>query len=57
MPGHGKLTTPVQIDSDLARPITVNVNLLCFLGADPPQGDVPPVYWGSDWHALSQNWK
>lgn len=43
--------------TDLARPITLNVNLLCFEGADPPQGDVPPVYWSSDWHALSQNWK
>lgn len=26
-----------------------------FQGADPPQGDVPPVYWGADRSALSED--
>lgn len=71
MQGHGKmiilLTIPAQTQSiknrfnliliGLGALGYVKVYFACFQGADPPQGDVPSVYWGADWPALSQNWE
>lgn len=62
MQGHGKISIRQSFKNVFLFTLWVlwgyvNVYPACFQGADPPQGDVPSVYWSADWPALSQNWE